>query len=63
MLRKYLANKDPATGESSISVGAGADVNGDGKINTVDLALLRKYLANKDPVTGESSVILGPKKQ
>ena len=62
MLRKYLANKDPATGESSVSVGAGADVNGDGKINTVDLALLRKYLANKDPVTGESSVTLGPRK-
>ena len=61
MLRKYLANKDPATGESSVSVGAGADVNGDGKINTVDLALLRKYLANKDPVTGESSVTLGPR--
>ena len=62
MLRKYLANKDPATGESSVSVGAGADVNGDGKINTVDLAMLRKYLANKDPVTGESSVTLGPRK-
>ena len=61
MLRKYLANKDPATGESTVSVGAGADVNGDGKINTVDLALLRKYLANKDPVTGESSVTLGPR--
>ena len=61
MLRKYLANRNPATGESSISVGAGADVNGDGKINTVDLALLRKYLANKDPVTGESSVTLGPR--
>ncbi len=63
MLRKYLANKDPATGESTVSVGAGADVNGDGKINTVDLAMLRKYLADRDPVTGESSVILGPKKQ
>ena len=62
MLRKYLANRNPATGESSVSVGAGADVNGDGKINTVDLAMLRKYLADKDPVTGESSVILGPKK-
>ena len=62
MLRKYLANRNPATGESSVSVGAGADVNGDGKINTVDLALLRKYLANKDPVTGESSVTLGPRK-
>ena len=61
MLRKYLANRNPATGESSVSVGAGADVNGDGKINTVDLALLRKYLANKDPVTGESSVTLGPR--
>lgn len=61
MLRKYLANRNPATGESSISVGAGADVNGDGKINTVDLAMLRKYLANKDPVTGESSVTLGPR--
>ena len=61
MLRKYLANRNPATGESSVSVGAGADVNGDGKMNTVDLALLRKYLANKDPVTGESSVTLGPR--
>ena len=62
MLRKYLANRNPATGESSVSVGAGADVNGDGKINTVDLAMLRKHLADRDPVTGESSVILGPKK-
>ncbi len=61
MLRKYLANRNPATGESSVSVGAGADVNGDGRINTVDLAMLRKYLANKDPVTGESSVTLGPR--
>ena len=62
MLRKYLANRDPITGESSVIVDVGADVNGDGKIGAVDLAMLRKYLANKDPITGESTVILGPRR-
>lgn len=62
MLRKYFANLDPATGESSIVVNLGADVNGDTKISTIDLSMLRKYFANLDPSTGESSVVLGPKK-
>lgn len=61
MLRKYLASKDPITGESTVAVQPGADCNGDGTVSTVDLAMLRKYLASKDPITGESSVVLGPK--
>lgn len=32
------------------------DVNGDGKIASVDLAMLRKYLASVDPITGTSSI-------
>ena len=35
--------------------------NGDGNVNTIDLAMLRKYLSCMDPFTGESSVVLGPK--
>lgn len=50
LLRVYLANKDPITGESTVSVSTGADVNADGQINTMDLALLRKYLTDTDPV-------------
>lgn len=60
MIRKYLASKNPITGESSILVQGGADCNGDGSVGTVDLAMIRKYLASKDPITGESSVVLGP---
>lgn len=60
MLRTYLANRDPATGESTLTVGAGADANGDGKVGLADVLLLRQYLVNCDPVTGESSVVLGP---
>lgn len=61
MIRKYLASKDPITGESSIVVQGGADCNGDASVGTVDLAMIRKYLASKDPITGESSIVLGPK--
>ena len=32
------------------------DVNGDGKIASVDLAMLRKYIASVDPITGVSTV-------
>ena len=60
MIRKYLASKDPITGESSIAVQGGADCNGDSAVGTVDLAMIRKYLASKDPITGESSIVLGP---
>lgn len=60
MIRKYLASKNPITGESTILVQDGADCNGDGSVGTVDLAMIRKYLASKDPITGEASVVLGP---
>ena len=60
LLRKYVADKDPVTGESGIVVDLGADANGDGTINTKDIILLRKYVADKDPITGESTVVLGP---
>lgn len=35
------------------------DANGDGKVTTVDLAMLRQYLSGMDPVTGESSLNIG----
>lgn len=62
LLRRHIAAKDPATGESAVTVSAGADANGDGVVNTKDIILLRHYIAAKDPLTGESSVVLGPKK-
>ncbi len=60
MIRKYIAAKDPITGESTVAVSDGADCNGDGVINGKDVILLRKYIAGKDPITGESSIVLGP---
>lgn len=32
------------------------DANGDGKISSVDLAMLRKYIASVNPLTGESNI-------
>ena len=60
LLRKYIAAKNPITGECDVEISAGADANGDGVINTKDVILLRKYIAAKDPITGESNVVLGP---
>ena len=60
LMRGYLANLDPTTGLSAVTLKAGADCNGDGAVNMRDLALLRGYLANLDPVTGQSIVVLGP---
>jgi hypothetical protein len=60
MLRKYLANRDLDTGESTVEIGMGADVDGDGAVNLIDVLMLRRYLVNRDPVTGESPIILGP---
>ena len=60
LLRQYLANRDPNTGVSSVSLEMGADANGDEKITLQDVLLLRKYLANRDLNTGESDIILGP---
>lgn len=34
------------------------DVNGDGKINSIDLTTLRKYIVNRNPITGQSSVVV-----
>lgn len=59
-LLRYLANRDPMTGESSVVIGYGADCNGDGKISSTDVTRLLRYLANRDPMTGESSIVLGP---
>ena len=59
-LRRYLAQRDPVTGASDVTVEVGADVNCDGKINLADVLLLRKYLSDRNPATGESSVVLGP---
>jgi hypothetical protein len=61
MLRTYLANRDPVTGESTLTVGDGADANGDGKVGLADVLLLRQYLVNRNPVTGVSTVVLGPR--
>ena len=61
LLRRFVASKDPITGESNVEISKGSDCDGDGNINTKDIILLRKYVAGKDPVTGESTEILGPK--
>ena len=61
-LLRYLANRNPVTGESEVEVSLGADANGDGKITSLDVTRLLRYLANRNPVTGESSVVLGPAK-
>ena len=58
-LRKYLANLDEETGESTAEITAGADCTGDGIIDGRDLIRLRKYLANLDEETGVSTVTLG----
>ena len=60
LLRQYLANRDPNTGESPVEVEPGADANGDGNIDIRDVLLMRQYLANRDPDTGESPIVLGP---
>ena len=60
LLRQYLANRDPETGESTVSVEDGADANGDGSVTLQDALLLRQYLANRNLETGESTVVLGP---
>ena len=58
-LRKYLANLDEETGESTVEISAGADCTGDGIVDGRDLIRLRKYLANLDENTGISTVELG----
>lgn len=61
-LLRYIANRNPLTGESTVEVDAGADVNGDGKITGTDVTRLLRYVANRDPLTGESTITLGPSK-
>ena len=60
LLRRYMANYDYDTGESTVQVDLGADANGDGKVNGQDVVLLRRYMANYDYDTGVSTVPLGP---
>lgn len=45
--------------ESTDDLARGADVNGDGIVNSQDIIIIRKYLANYNYTTGESSVVLG----
>lgn len=45
-LKKYIANLDPTTGASTVTVFAGADFNSDGKIDSKDIIALKKYIAN-----------------
>ncbi|MBQ3003248.1 MAG: leucine-rich repeat protein, partial [Clostridia bacterium] len=61
-LLRYIANRNPVTGESSVEIGEGSDCNGDGKITGMDVTRLLRYIANRNPITGESSVTLGPSK-
>ena len=48
------------SGTLKVSAVVYGDVNGDGKIASVDLAMLRKYIASVDPITGESGVAIKP---
>ena len=47
-LRQYLANYNYDTGEATFEIGLGSDMNGDGKITSLDIVCLRDYLVNKD---------------
>ena len=60
LIRRYIADYNEETGESSIAAGAAADANGDGAVTTKDLVILRRYLANFDEQTGTSTIVLGP---
>ena len=62
LLRRYMANYNFTTGESTIDAEAGADANGDGTVNGKDLLLMRRYMANYNFSTGESTIVLGPEK-
>ena len=59
-LRKYIVNFDETTQESTVTIFPGADANGDGEVDEVDLLRLRKYFVNYDEKTGQSTVVLGP---
>ena len=48
LMRKYLANFDYDTGDSSIEISSEADINRDGKISISDICILRRYLASKE---------------
>ena len=47
-LRKYLACLDYDTGKSTIEIGEGADLDGNGNVDLSDLYLLRQFLANDE---------------
>ena len=56
MLRKYLADYNYHTGNSSVKVSTATDVTGDAKVNIHDLLMLRQYIANYNYDTGTSSI-------
>ena len=60
LLRKYMAEFDYDSNNSTVAVAAGGDVNGDGIFDMKDVVLLRKYIADFDYDTGSSGVVLGP---
>ena len=47
LCRNYLASRDPSTGASTVEIAAIADINEDGKINTVDLILMRQQVVTQ----------------
>ena len=42
----YLASKSPSTGDTEMTISAGANVNGDGKINVLDLIRIRQLVVS-----------------
>ena len=56
MLRKYLADYNYHTGNSSVEISTATDVTGDAKVNIHDLLMLRQYIANYNYDTNTSTV-------
>ena len=52
-LRRAIVN------ETLDDLANGADVNGDGVVNTVDIVMIRQYIASYNYTTGESGIVLG----
>ena len=47
LIRKYLANMNYETGESSEKIESSADMDGNGTVNLQDVILMRQYLVEK----------------
>jgi hypothetical protein len=48
ILRNYFANYNYETGSSTVEISAGADMNKDGNVDTLDVIALRKWLTEND---------------